>query len=160
MISGFAEGFAPVYDENSRVLVLGSFPSVMSRAIDFYYGNPQNKFWRMLCGYFGEEIPPMTEGKRAFVLAHGVALWDVITACEIAGSSDASIRNEQIADIPSVMEGSMIGTVLCNGSKAYELLKEHFPQYLAVAKKMPSTSPANPRFDPAVWKKALEEGFQ
>lgn len=71
------QGFAPVYDENSRVLVLGSFPSVKSRQIDFYYGNKQNRFWKMLCGYFGEDIPQTTQGKKEFLYRRGVALWDI-----------------------------------------------------------------------------------
>ena len=86
-------GFDPVYDENSRVLILGSFPSVKSREISFYYGHKQNRFWGMLCGYFSQEIPQTVEEKRALLLKHNVALWDVIAACDITGSSDSSIKN-------------------------------------------------------------------
>ncbi len=85
-------GFAPIFDENSRVLILGSFPSVKSREIDFYYGNKQNRFWKMLCGFFQEEIPSTQEEKIEFLLRRNVALWDMVMSCEIEGSSDASIK--------------------------------------------------------------------
>ena len=82
--------FAPVWDAHSRVLVLGSFPSVRSRQIGFYYGHPQNRFWRVLERLYGQPVPPDTAGRRSFVLRHGLALWDVLAACDIVGSSDAS----------------------------------------------------------------------
>ena len=101
MIPAFCEGFAPVFDDKSRVLILGSFPSVKSRAVGFYYGNPQNKFWRTLGAFFHEEPPKEADGRRAYVLKHGVALWDVVLSCTIAGSSDASIERETVADVAS-----------------------------------------------------------
>lgn len=158
-MTGLIEGFAPVYDEGSELLVLGSFPSVKSRKINFYYGNPQNRFWRTVCGFFGESVPPSPEDKRAFVLRRKIALWDVVTACEIVGSADSSIKNEQIADLAALIRGSRIRAVFCNGTKAYELLMQHFPQYQTIAKKLPSTSPANPRFSADVWQDALREIF-
>ena len=91
-------GFAPVFDGNSRVLILGSFPSVKSREIDFYYGHKQNRFWKMLCGYFGEEIPETTDGKREFLNRNKIALWDMVVSCEIKGSADASVKNAVTAD--------------------------------------------------------------
>lgn len=150
------EGFAPVCDGDSRVLILGSFPSVKSRDVGFYYGNPQNRFWRTVCEFFGEEIPAAVEGKREFLLRHKIALWDVVISCEIVGSADASIKDEIVADIPSVLEGSQIEVILCNGTKSFSLLSDKFPQLLHMAKKLPSTSPANPRFSAEVWKKELE----
>ena len=84
---------APVYDENSRILILGSFPSVKSREAAFFYGHPQNRFWRVLAAVLGEETPQTTAEKKSLLLRHGVALWDVIASCDIAGSSDASITN-------------------------------------------------------------------
>ena len=154
-----AAGFPPVYDGESRLLVLGSFPSVMSRKTAFYYGNPQNRFWRTVCGFFGEEVPQDVAGKREFLLRRHIALWDAVTSCEIAGSSDASIRKEEIADIPALLLKSGAAAIFCNGSKAYALLKEHFPQLLGMARLLPSTSPANPRFSAQVWYGALGEVF-
>lgn len=152
----FAEGFAPVWDRESRVLILGSFPSVKSRAVGFYYGNPQNRFWRTVCGFFGENVPADTAGKTEFLLRRRIALWDVVTSCEIVGSSDVSIRNETVADLPALLAQSSIRTVLCNGSKSYSLLALKFPQLIPLSQKLSSTSPANPRFDGKEWETALE----
>jgi len=154
-----AEGFPPVYDENSRVLILGSIPSVKSREVGFYYGKPQNRFWRTVCGFFGEVVPDSVAGKRDFLLRRGIALWDVISSCDIVGSSDASIRGEIIADIPRVLLKSGIRRILCNGKKAYSLFCRHFPQYLFMTGGLPSTSPANPHFSAAVWTDALGQIF-
>ena len=151
------EGFPPVYDGNSRVLILGSFPSVKSRASGFYYGNPQNRFWRTVCGFFSEPVPGSPDEKRAFLLRRGIALWDVVESCEIVGSSDASIRNERVADLPALLNGSGIGTIFCNGTKAYSLLADKFPGLLPAARKLTSTSPANPRFSAEEWIAALRE---
>ncbi len=155
----FATGFAPVYDENSRVLVLGSFPSVKSRAVAFYYGNPQNRFWRTVCGFFGEEVPSTVEKKREFCLRRGIALWDVIISCEIEGSQDSSIQKEEVANIPKLLDECNVKYIICNGNKSYELLSKNFPQLLPVAKKLSSTSPANPRFSAEEWRAALGEIF-
>ncbi len=154
-----AEGFAPVWDENSRILILGSFPSVKSREEGFYYGNRRNRFWGVVCGFFGEEIPDTVQGKRDFLLRRGIALWDVVTSCEIVGSSDASIRGEKIADLPALLSRSKIGSVLCNGTKAYSLLIESFPSLAERAVLLPSTSPANPRFSAKAWEEALARGL-
>ena len=159
MKAAFCEGFAPVFDENSRVLILGSFPSVKSRAQGFYYGNPQNKFWRTLGAFFHEEPPKDPEGRRAYVLKHGAALWDVVLSCTIEGSSDASIQGETVADVASLVKGSNIRRILCNGTTAYNLFQRHFPELVPIAKKLPSTSPANPRFCPEAWSEALSEAF-
>ena len=153
------EGFQPVFDEKSRVLILGSFPSVMSRAVNFYYGNPQNRFWGMLGAFFGEEVPESAEGRRSFVLSHQIALWDVVMRCEIVGSSDASIKNEVTADVGSLIAGSKISRILCNGATSYRLFSERFPEFLPIAKKLPSTSPANPRFTAEPWLEALAEAL-
>ena len=159
MKAAFCEGFAPVFDENSRVLILGSFPSVRSRAQGFYYGNPQNKFWRTLGAFFHEEPPKDAEGRRAYVLKHGTALWDVVISCTIEGSSDASIQGETVADVASLVKGSNIRRILCNGTTAYNLFQRHFPELVPIAKRLPSTSPANPRFCPEAWSEALSEAF-
>ena len=159
MIPAFCEGFAPVFDEKSRVLILGSFPSVKSRAVGFYYGNPQNKFWRTLEAFFGEAVPKDADGRRAYVLKHGVALWDVVLSCTIAGSSDASIERETVADVASLVKGSGICRILCNGTTAYRLFAEHFPELVPMATKLPSSFPAIPRFCPEPWIVSLREGF-
>ena len=159
MKAAFCEGFAPVFDENSRVLILGSLPSVKSRETGFYYGNPQNAFWRTLGAFFHEEPPKDPEGRRAYVLKHGAALWDVVLSCTIEGSSDASIRGETVADVASLVKGSRIRRILCNGTTAYHLFQRHFPELVPIAKKLPSTSPANPRFCVEPWLEALSEAF-
>ncbi len=152
-----AEGFPPVCNGESELLILGSFPSVMSRRAEFYYGNPQNRFWRTVCGFFGEEVPSDREGKQEFLLRRRIALWDVVLSCEIEGSADSSIRNACVADIPALLSKSSIRQIFCNGGTSFALLEKHFPQLLPIAKKLPSTSPANPRFSEAVWHSALEE---
>jgi len=149
------KGFPPFYGGKCRVLVLGSFPSVKSRQTGFYYGNPQNRFWRTVCGFFGEEVPPGVEGKKAFLLRRNIALWDVVLSCEIQGSSDASIRREEVAKLDEVFLNCGAKAILCNGKKAYGVLEAEYPALLPVTELMPSTSPANPRFDQEVWKEAL-----
>ena len=151
-------GFAPVFNGESRVLILGSFPSVMSRAEGFYYGNPQNRFWRMLASFFGEPLPASVEEKRALVLKNGVALWDM-ASCEVKGSADASIAEEETVDVKALVEGSAIRTILCNGAKAYALLAGNAGELLPIARRLPSTSPANPRYLEQPWHEALAEGL-
>lgn len=136
--------FAPVADENSRVLILGSFPSVKSREQGFYYGHPQNRFWKVMAALFEEALPLTIEEKQGLLLRHGVAIWDVIESCKLVGSSDSSIRNVQVNDIAGLIKGSQIQHVFANGGKAFELY-ERFgkPQTGLSAEKLPSTSPAN-----------------
>ena len=98
--------FEPVYDDHSSVLILGTFPSVKSREQNFYYGHPGNRFWRVLAKVTGQPMPETIEEKRAFLLANGIALWDVIAECDIAGSSDSSIRNV----VPAFGAGAFRGT--------------------------------------------------
>lgn len=159
-MTGVFEGFEPFYDSESKVLILGSFPSVMSRAEGFYYGNPQNRFWKTVSAYFGESTPKTVDEKKAFLKRRKIALWDVVTSCEIDGSKDSSIRGEEIADIPALLKKSQIKALLCNGTKSYSALQEHFPDLLPITKKLPSTSPANPRFSAAAWHEALDFIFQ
>lgn len=158
MIGEF-EGFAPCFNGESVLLILGSFPSVKSRAEGFYYGNPQNRFWKTVCGYFGEGVPMGIAEKKEFLKRRKIALWDVVASCEIDGSKDASIRKEQIADLPSLLSNSKIKRIFCNGGKSYELLEREFPALLGITQKLPSTSPANPRFTAEAWRKALDEVF-
>lgn len=152
------EGFLPVFSEESRVLILGSFPSVKSREAGFYYGNPRNRFWETLCSFFGEEIPPTVEEKTAFLLKYDVALWDMVASCEIVGSADAAIKGEHVVDVGDILRHAPVDMVLCNGAKAYELFLAQYAGAVRV-RKMPSTSPANPRFRKEIWHAALAEIF-
>ena len=111
--------FPPLYDARSRVLILGSFPSVRSREQQFFYGHPQNRFWRVLAAIFGEPLPQSIEEKSALMLRHGLALWDTIAACEIAGSSDASITNVVPNDLRPILDGAEIRAIFCNGGTSY-----------------------------------------
>lgn len=159
-ISVKKQGFEPVFDERSRVLILGSFPSVKSREISFYYGNKQNRFWGMLCGYFGESVPVSVEGKKSFLLRRGVALWDMATACEVDGSSDASVKNVELADLRRIFSVAPLERVLLNGALAYTLFLKENAALAVPYVKMPSTSPANPRYDERVWREALNAVFR
>ncbi len=100
---------APVYDGKSRILILGSFPSVKSREQGFFYGHPQNRFWRVTAAVLGDEVPGTVPERRAFLLRHGIALWDVIAACEISGSSDASIRDARVNDLRPILRSPPFG---------------------------------------------------
>lgn len=159
MSAEIKRGFAPVFDKESRVLILGSFPSVKSRQIDFYYGNKQNKFWGMLCGYFEEDIPETTEGKHAFLARRNIALWDMAVSCEIQGSSDASVKNAEIADLNEILDKAPIEKILLNGTLAYELFIKRYADMDIPYKKLPSTSPANPRYTKEAWTQALDGVF-
>lgn len=150
------KGFKPVYDNFSEILILGSFPSVLSREQAFYYGNPRNRFWRLLAEIYGEEVGNSTTEKTAFLLRHRIALWDVVTSCDIIGSLDANIKNPEIAKLPELVAAAPIKKIFCNGSKSYELLKRHFPSLVPMTDALPSTSPANVRFDKTVWFAALK----
>lgn len=132
--------FAPVYDAQSEILILGSFPSVKSRENRFYYGHPQNRFWRVLAGVYGEPVPGTIPEKQAFLLRNHVALWDVIASCDITGSSDASIRNVTANDMSVIREAAEIRGIFANGSTAYRLYQSYCGKDI---KKLPSTSPAN-----------------
>jgi double-stranded uracil-DNA glycosylase len=134
--------FAPLFDENSTTLILGSFPSVLSRANDFYYGNPHNRFWPMLAEIYQEKLPQTNEERKRLILRHHLALYDTIYSCEIKGSSDASISAVVPADLSQIK--APIKTILLNGKLAATL----FGKYQKVSSSirvvsLPSTSPAN-----------------
>ena len=152
-------GFPPVYNKESKLLILGSFPSVKSRQISFYYGNKQNRFWRTVCSFFGEEIPSTIEGKINFLYRRKIALWDMVTACEIEGSADASIKCEEVADLNFILPYASIQKIFLNGTLAYDLFMRSYPHLADIAVKMPSTSPANPRFSAEIWRKELNDVF-
>lgn len=134
----------PVYDKNSKVLILGSFPSVKSRESRFFYGHPQNRFWRVLSEIFWDTLPVTMEEKKRFLIKHHVAVWDVIAQCTITGSSDSSIRDVTVNDIGFLLEQTEIQQIYCNGATAYQLYHKYCEPLLGrSAAKLPSTSPAN-----------------
>ena len=140
---------SPVYNEHSRILILGSFPSVKSREAGFFYGHPQNRFWKVLANVFQAEVPGTIEEKKAFLLEHRIAVWDVIGQCEITGSSDSSIRNVVQNPISKILETTKIEQIFVNGKKAEQLYQRYiYPQTQRNAICLPSTSPANASWNP------------
>ncbi len=136
--------FDPVFDENSRILILGTFPSVKSREENFYYGHPQNRFWRLIANLTDEEVPTSIEEKKALLLRNGFALWDVVLECDIIGSSDSSIRNVVPADINMILKSANIEKIIANGATAYRLYEKYCREVTGRnIIKCPSTSPAN-----------------
>ena len=136
--------FGPVYDQNSKILILGSFPSVKSREAAFFYGHPQNRFWPLLGRVLKCDVPSDTEGRKAFLLEHGIALWDTIEECDIAGSSDSSIRNVIPVDVMKVLDCAEIQEIYCNGAASFKLFMKYlYPVCGRTPVKLPSTSPAN-----------------
>lgn len=134
----------PVFDQNSTVLILGSFPSVKSRDVGFFYGHPQNRFWKVISSVWQQETPQTIEEKRAFLYRNGIALWDVIQSCEIRGSSDSSIRQVVPNDLSPILNTSPIRQIYVNGKKADALYRRYLqPQTGQTAICLPSTSPAN-----------------
>ena len=138
-------GFGPFYRPDSRVLILGSFPSVKSREASFFYGHPQNRFWPLLARLCGEATPVGLEEKKAFLERNHIALYDVIERCSIIGSSDSSIQDVEPADLRPILLGSQVGgNIYTNGGTAYALFQKHLAPVLKVsAIRLPSTSPAN-----------------
>lgn len=135
---------SPVYDEHASILILGSFPSVKSREQGFFYGHPQNRFWRVTAAVFEDDVPMTVPDRRAFLLRHGIALWDVIAACEIAGSSDASIRAAAVNDLTPILKAAPIRAIFVNGQTAGKLYRTRTePLIHRPAAVLPSTSPAN-----------------
>lgn len=136
--------FEPVYDGASRVLILGTFPSVKSREQNFYYGHPQNRFWRVIAALCGRPVPATIQEKKEMLLQEHIAVWDVIESCDIAGSSDASIRNAVPNDIGRILKTAPEVRIFANGAKAHELYRKYVqPQLGREAVRLPSTSPAN-----------------
>ena len=135
---------APVFDKDSKVLILGSFPSVKSREEGFFYGHPQNRFWKVTSRIFGEELPVTIDEKKAFLIKNHIALWDVIGSCEIDGSSDSSIRDVTVNDLSVILDTADIRAIFLNGKKAEQYyMKYLFPALNRDAVCLPSTSPAN-----------------
>ncbi|MDY5212060.1 DNA-deoxyinosine glycosylase [Intestinibacter sp.] len=137
----------PIFDKNSKILVLGSFPSVKSRESQFFYHHPQNRFWKVLSSVIGVDTPTSIEEKKKFLLDNNIALWDVIDSCDIEGSSDSSIKNVVANDLDKIIENCNIKQIFCNGGKSYELYRKYCEKDTNLkAIKLPSTSPANARF--------------
>ncbi len=134
----------PVYNAESCILILGSFPSVKSREACFFYAHPQNRFWRMLAALFHEEVPEDTASRRDFLLRHRIAVWDTVAACDIRGSSDASMKNAVPNDLSPILGAADIRAVFCNGALSYKLYQKHQAKDIPLpVYAMPSTSPAN-----------------
>lgn len=149
-------GFEPYVNENSTILILGSFPSVKSREEGFYYGNPRNRFWSVLAKVYGKSAPTTVADKKSLLDEIGVALWDMVVECEIEGSLDSNIRDYVVADLKKVVDNSKIEKIVLNGGMSAKLFFKHFPEYADMAISLPSTSPANARFDESAWLNALE----
>lgn len=136
----------PVFDRRSRVLVLGSMPSPKSRENGFYYGNPQNRFWRALAGALNRETPLSVPEKREFLLSERIALWDVLFECDICGAADSSIKNPVPNDLSLITGGADIRAVFTTGRRAYELYSRFQREKTGLeAIPLPSPSPANAR---------------
>ena len=136
--------FPAIYAPDSRILILGSFPSVKSREAMFFYGHPQNRFWRVVSTVLGCDCPRTIEEKQQMLHVHHIALWDVIASCEIAGSSDASIRNAVPNDLSPILETASIRQIFTNGGTAHRLYRKYiYPLTGREDIALPSTSPAN-----------------
>ncbi len=142
--SSISHPFPPVFDAQSRILILGSFPSLKSRENGFFYGHPQNRFWKVLAGVLECEIPQTNEEKKHLLLSHGIALWDVIAHCTVTGSSDSSIRDVTVNDLRPILGGAEIQAIYTNGQTADRLYRRYtYPICGREAVCLPSTSPAN-----------------
>ena len=140
----FTHPIPPVYDKNSKVLILGSFPSVKSREVCFFYGHPQNRFWKLISSIFEDDLPETVDDKKAFLLRHNIAVWDVIKSCDITGSSDASIKNVVPNDLSIILSTADSRTIYVNGKTAYKYYEKYMkPLIHRDAITLPSTSPAN-----------------
>ena len=153
------KGFEPFFNRDSEVLILGSFPSIMSRQQSFYYGNPRNDFWRLLASAFGRPVPQTVSEKKDFLCGNKVALWDIVTCCEIRGSADSSIKNYQVADLGLVLDACSIKRIILNGGTAYKIFLKHYANLPVPYIKLPSTSPANTSKKEDAWLNELRTVF-
>ena len=150
--------FPPLYDADSRILILGSFPSVKSREQMFFYGHPQNRFWKVISSIYGEEVPQTIEEKKNLLRGHNIALWDVIASCDIEGSSDASIKNAVANDLSVILDNADIGKIIVNGRTAEKYYREYTEKKTGrKAVCLPSTSPANAAWSVERLKEAWEK---
>lgn len=134
----------PVFDKESRILILGSFPSVRSREARFFYGHPQNRFWKVVAAVFDEPVPSSIGQKRDFLLRNHIAVWDVIASCDIEGSSDSSIKNVIPNDLGIILEAAPVEKIFINGRTAEKYYNKYIGKTIGTdALTLPSTSPAN-----------------
>lgn len=150
----------PVYNSESEILILGSFPSVKSREVGFFYGHKQNRFWKVMAEVFSDNVPQTIDEKKTFLLKNNIALWDVIASCDIEGSSDSSIKNVTLNDLSVILDNSGISKIFTNGKKANILYEKYtYPKTGIKAVCLPSTSPANASWNleklTAEWRKNL-----
>ncbi len=139
--------FKPIFDKDSRILILGTMPSVKSRELNFYYSHPQNRFWRCLAAVLQQDVPQRWEEKIEFLLSNKIALWDVLRRCEISGSDDNSIKDAVVNDIGTILCRSRIEAIFANGLAAYRLyMRKCLPSTNREIIRLPSTSPANARY--------------
>lgn len=155
--------FEPIFDERSRILILGTLPSVKSREGQFYYHHPQNRFWKVLAKICKTEPPATIAEKKAMLLEHGIAIWDVVQSCDIIGSSDSSIKNVTPADLSVILRRASVKTIFLNGGKAWDLYQKYCAGMTELpAVKLPSTSPANAAWSleklVTVWEEELYKG--
>ena len=153
--------FPPIYDEHSEILILGSLPSVKSREQMFFYGHPQNRFWKVLSAVLGETLPTTIEEKKQMLLRNHIALWDTIYSCDIIGSSDSSIRNVVPTDLNRILAESAVSRIYCNGKTSGKYFEKYQQKILGMeAQVLPSTSPANAAYSVekliSVWAEALQ----
>lgn len=133
-----------LFNENSKILILGTFPSVKSREAKFFYGHPQNRFWRVMARLCDADIPQTVEDKKKLILDNHFALWDVIHSCDVEGSADSSIKNVVPNDISVILKNSKVSRIFVNGKKAESLYKKYLEKETGItAVCLPSTSPAN-----------------
>lgn len=141
-------GIPPVYNQQSRVLLLGTIPSPKSRQAGFFYGHPQNRMWPVLARIFEEPVPLGTEARRDFLLSHRIAMWDVLSACTIRGADDSSIRDPVPNDLRPILAEAPIAAIFTTGKKAFSLYTRYIrPAIGRDALCLPSTSPANCRYE-------------
>ena len=162
MASSVTHPIPPLYDKNSEILILGSFPSVKSRENGFFYGHPQNRFWKVMAAVFEDKVPLTIDEKKTFLLKNHIALWDVIQSCEIEGSSDSSIRNVQPNDLKIILDTAGINRIFVNGKTSEKYYKKYIEPKLGInAICLPSTSPANAAWSverlTEAWFKELKE---
>ena len=134
----------PVYDKNSKILILGSFPSVKSREGCFFYHHPQNRFWKTLASVMNQPVPTTIEEKKAFLLNNHIAVWDTIASCTIEGSSDSSIKNVVPTDLSVILSEAPDLQIFCNGATSHQYYRKYQEKLIGrQAIRLPSTSPAN-----------------